>query len=217
MGQDAAVPSFDRGFQDDLEALLRWRRDVRHFRADPVAEADVARLLRLACLAPSVGNSQPWRFVRIRSAGLRTRLAAHCDAEVAKAAAGYSRDDQRTHYLSLKLHGIAEAPELIAVFSDERPGSGHGLGIATMPEMLRYSTVTAVHSLWLAARASGLGIGWISILDPRAVTEMLAVPREWTLIALLCLGYAAEHSATPELEQRGWQERHGTAGKIFER
>lgn len=174
------------------------------------------RLLRLACLSPSVGNSQPWRFVRVRSPDLRTRLAAHVDAEVAKSAARYS-DEQRDHYLSLKLHGIREAPELITVFSDEAPAAGHGLGIGTMPEALRYSTVTAIHSLWLVARASGIGIGWVSILDPETVRDMLAVPREWRLIALLCLGYPADHSDIPELEQRGWQERHGSAGKIFER
>jgi len=175
------------------------------------------RLLRLACLSPSVGNSQPWRFVRVRSPGLRTRLAEHADAEVARSADRYTSNEQRDHYLSLKLHGIVEAPELIVVFSDEQPMAGHRLGIATMPEMLRYSTVTAIHSLWLAARASGIGIGWVSILDPRTVTDMLAVPREWALIALLCIGYPADHSDVPELEERGWQERHGTAGKMFER
>lgn len=175
------------------------------------------RLLRLACLSPSVGNSQPWRFVRIRSADLRRRLVEHVDGEVTKSAARCASDEQRSHYLSLKLHGIAEAPELIAVFSDEQPAAGHGLGIATMPEALRYSTVTAIHSLWLAARANGIGIGWVSILNPRIVTEMLTVPREWALIGLLCIGYPIDQSDVPELEQRGWQERHGSMGKIFER
>ena len=214
---DAGAPVFDQVFGERLEELLRWRRDVRHFRPDPVPEADVLRLLRLACLSPSVGNSQPWRFVRVRSPDLRRRLAEHVDAEVARPAARYASDERRDHYLSLKLHGIAEAPELIAVFSDEQPAAGHGLGIATMPETLRYSTVTAIHSLWLAARASGIGLGWVSILDPRSVTDMLAMPPEWRLVALLCLGYPAGHSDIPELEQRGWQERHGTDGKIFER
>lgn len=209
--------TFDDAFRERLDELLRWRRDVRHFRSDPVAEQDMLRLLELACLAPSVGNAQPWRFVRIRSADLRTQLAAHVDAEIAKADGRYALAEQRAHYRSLKLHGIGEAPELIAVFSDEQPAAGHGLGIATMPEALRYSTVTAIHSLWLVARASGIGMGWVSILDPRIVSDMLAVPREWTLIALLCIGYPAEASDVPELERRGWQERHGWAGKIFER
>jgi 5,6-dimethylbenzimidazole synthase len=211
------APSFDDAFQGRLEELLRWRRDVRYFRPDPVAQEDMLRLLELACLSPSVGNSQPWRFVRVRSPRLRARLAEHADAEIARSAAQYARDEQRDHYLSLKLHGIAEAPELIAVFSDEQPAAGHGLGIATMPESLRYSTVTAIHSLWLAARACAIGIGWVSILDPRIVRQMLAVPREWTLIALLCMGYPADQSDIPELEQRGWQERHASVGKIFER
>lgn len=209
--------TFDDAFRERLEDLLRWRRDVRHFRPDPVPEEEVLRLLRLACLSPSVGNAQPWRFVRVRSLDLRTRLAEHVDAERARSAARFAGDERRDLYLSLKLHGIAEAPELIAVFSDERPAAGHGLGIATMPEALRYSTVAAIHSLWLAARASGVGLGWVSILDPRSVTGMLDVPAEWRLIALLCLGYPADHSDIPELEQRGWQERHGLDGTIFER
>lgn len=209
--------TFDDVFRGRLEELLHWRRDVRHFRPDPVAEKDMLGLLELACLAPSVGNAQPWRFVRVRSVSLRALLAGHVDAEILKAADRYANTEQRDHYLSLKLHGISEAPELIAVFSDEQPAAGHGLGIATMPEALRYSTVMAIYSLWLAARAGGIGIGWVSILDPRIVADMLEVPNEWTLIGLLCIGYPADQSDVPELERRGWQERHGWADKIFER
>ena len=119
------------------------------------------RLLALAQLAPSVGNAQPWRFMRIGSPSLREALAGHVDAASAQASERYD-DGRRDAYRALKLHGLREAPEVLAVFSDEQPKAGHGLGIATMPEMLRYSTVMAIHTMWLAARARGIGFGWVS-------------------------------------------------------
>lgn len=195
-----------------FEELLRWRRDVRHFRADAVRDADLDWLFAMAALAPSVGNAQPWRFVRVRDAARREALATHVDACNAAAAL-----DQRAAYRALKLHGIREAPELIAVFSDEAPAAGHGLGIATMPEMLRYSTVMAVHTLWLAAQTRGIGVGWVSILEPAVVTALLDVPGDWALIALLCVGYPVVASDVPELERRGWQAREPVQLRIFER
>ena len=174
-------------------------------------------LLRIASLAPSVGHAQPWRFVRIRSAGLRERLAGHVDAQSAKAAQAYGDSEQAARYRALKLHAIEQAPELLAVFCEDHPQAGHGLGIATMPEMLRYSTVMAIHNLWLAARAKGIGLGWVSILDPDHVAKMLDVPASWALIAVLCIGYPEKASAAPELEQRGWQAREPWTERIFER
>ena len=174
-------------------------------------------LLRAASLAPSVGNSQPWRFVRLRSPTLRERLAAHVDAEATRAADRYAASDQRERYLALKLHGLRDAPELMAVYCDELPEAGHGLGIATMPEMLRYSCVLAIHNLWLAARARGLGMGWVSIVDPAHVAAMLDVPAHWSLIALLCIGYPRDESTIPELEHRGWQMRESWADRVFDR
>ena len=174
-------------------------------------------LLRVACLAPSVGHSQPWRFVRIRSPALREWLAEHVDAQSAQAAAAYSNEERAARYRTLKLHGIGQAPELLAVFCDEQPAAGHGLGIATMPEMLRYSCVMAIHGLWLAARAKGIGLGWVSILDPQDVAKILDVPAEWALIAVLCMGYPQEVSAMAELERRGWQDREPWTERVFER
>lgn len=211
------VPDFDPAFRDRLEKLLRWRRDVRHFSARAVAEDDMRALLDIAALAPSVGNAQPWRFVRIRSNDLRVRLADHVDAASADAARAMPDEALRTRYRALKLHGIREAPELLAVFCDEAPDAGHGLGLATMPEMLRYSTVMAIHTLWIAARARDIGVGWVSILDPRVVTAMLDVPADWTLIALLCVGYPTDPSDIPALERRGWQAREPIAERILER
>ncbi len=197
--------------------MLRWRRDVRHFAATPIAATDLQAVLETAALAPSVGNAQPWRLVRIRTPALRRTLAEHVDAQNARAAEGFADARRRDAYRALKLHGLREAPELVAVFCDERPAAGHGLGIATMPEMLRYSCVTAVHTLWLAARARGIGVGWVSILEPVAVAALLDVPPGWTLIAMLCLGYPATASETPELERRGWQAREPLADRLFER
>ncbi|MDO7836670.1 5,6-dimethylbenzimidazole synthase [Sphingobium sp. HBC34] len=212
-----APPDFDPAFADQFDTLLRWRRDVRHFRTDPVPEAAMQALLATVSHAPSVGHAQPWRLVRVRSAGRRDRIAAHVDAQARAAADRYTDPAQRDCYHALKLHGLREAPEIMAVFSDDRPVAGHGLGIATMPEMLRYSTVMAVHGLWLAARARGIGLGWVSIVDPPALGAMLEVPADWTLIALLCIGYPAAPSDTPALEQHGWQAREPLADRLFDR
>jgi 5,6-dimethylbenzimidazole synthase len=197
--------------------LLRWRRDVRDFDRRVVAEEDMGNLLRCAALAPSVGNAQPWRFVRVRSSSMRDALAVHVDTQSARAAKRYAGQARYDHYLSLKLHGLREASELLAVFCDEQPDAGHGLGIATMPEMLRYSCVLAIHNLWLAARSRGIGLGWVSILDPQTVHTLLDVPPTWSLIALLCIGYPAEESDTPQLEERGWQSREPWSDRVFER
>ncbi len=210
------APDFDADFRARFNDLLRWRRDVRHFRTDAVPPADMLDLLEAACLSPSVGNAQPWRFVRVESPAIRAQLARDVDAASAAAGARYDAE-RRDRYTALKLHGLREAPEIMAVFSDEHPQAGHGLGIATMPEMLRYSTVTAINSLWLAARAKGIGMGWVSIVDPAAVARLLDVPGDWVLIALLCIGYPLEESDVPELERRGWQDREAWADKLFTR
>jgi 5,6-dimethylbenzimidazole synthase len=182
------------------------RRDVRHFLTDPLDEAEVERLLALAHSAPSVGLSQPWRFVRIETPALRERLAVHVDAQVESAGKVYCGDEDRL-YRSLKLHGLREAPVLFAVYCDEGTETGHKLGAVTMPEARRFSCVMAIHTLWLAARTRGIGMGWVSILDREGVDAMLDVPAEWRCLGLLCLGYPITEEATPELERRGWEHR----------
>lgn len=200
-------PQFDEAFAAQLATLFAWRRDVRWFRRDPLPPGLLDRLVALAGLSPSVGNAQPWRFVRI-GAALRERLADHVDRAGEAAAARYD-PARAADYRALRLHGLREAPVALAVFSDEAPAAGHGLGIATMPEALRYSTVIAIHTLWLAARAEGVGLGWVSIVDPPTVGAMLDAPESWTLIAILCLGFPTEADDTPELQRRGWQAREG--------
>lgn len=210
-------PDFGPGFRSDLSDLLGWRRDVRRFRTDPIDEEMVAGLLELAQKAPSVGNSQPWRFVRIRSGDLRAALADHVDAEVARAGEAYADTDRHAAYAALKLHGLREAPEIVAVFCDEATELGSGLGAATMPEARAYSVVLAIHTLWLAARAQGLALGWVSILRPAVVAELLETPPDWRLIALLCLGRPEAPSNTPELERLDWQARTPWKDNVSER
>lgn len=201
-----AAPQFDDTFRARLEQLIRWRRDVRRFRDDPVDPQLVARLLELAAHAPSVGLSEPWRFVPVEGAGARQRVIESYERCNAEALSAYDGED-RALYARLKLEGLREAPVQFAVFCDEETAKGKGLGRQTMPETLRYSVVTAVHTFWLAARASGLGVGWVSILDPQAVREAAGAPAHWSLVAYLCAGYPQEEHDDPELERAGWEKR----------
>lgn len=198
--------AFSRDFQDDLRDLMRWRRDVRRFRADPVDEALLAEALSAFCLAPSVGLSEPWRLVRVDGASARAAVLANFEAANADALMGYS-GDKAARYAGLKLSGMREAPVQLAVFSDEETDKGAGLGRATMPEMLRYSVVSALMLFWLAARARGLGVGWVSILDPDRLARDLDAPAGWRLVAYLCVGWPEDDAETPELERLGWEDR----------
>ena len=199
-------PVFTSEFTEQLGTLLTWRRDVRHFQTRPLEDGVLDTLLDLASLAPSVGNSQPWRFVRVVATERRAAIIAHVESENAQASALY-HGRERAHYDALKLHGLIEAPEHIAVFCDTQPEEGRGLGRQTMPETLAYSVVMAIHTLWLTAHTRGVGMGWVSILEPRAIAPVLDVSPDWRLIAYLCLGYPVEQHDMPELQRRGWQAR----------
>ncbi|MDM7956103.1 5,6-dimethylbenzimidazole synthase [Blastomonas sp.] len=199
-------PVFDAAFREQLAQLLAWRRDVRHFETRALPDGLLDTLLDAACHGPSVGNAQPWRFVRIVSPERRKALADTVDAQKHAAGESYS-GERKALYDGLKLHGLREAPEIVAVFCDEQGEAGDGLGRATMPETLCWSVVTAVHTVWLAARANGVGLGWVSIIDPNGMNALLEVPAHWRFIALLCLGYPERASETPELVRHGWQDR----------
>jgi len=199
-------PHFDAAFRERFAELLRWRRDVRRFRDDPIPGQLIEKLLALASLAPSVGLSQPWRFVLVetpeRRAAIRENFAKANDT----ALNGYAGERQ-ARYARLKLEGLSQAPVHLAVCADETTGRGHGLGRQTMPETIRYSVVAAIQTLWLAARAEGLGVGWVSILDPEAARATLDLPAGWSFVAYLCLGWPEEEHDDPELERRGWEQR----------
>lgn len=210
------MPEFDAPFRETLGDLIAWRRDVRRFRSAPVARDLLDELLDLACLAPSVGNSQPWRFVMVEDAVRRAGIVEVFERCNEAALAAYN-GEKAGLYARLKLSGLKEAPVHLAVFAEEATAAGHGLGRQTMPETLRYSAVLAVHTLWLAARAHGLGVGWVSILDPDEVVATLETPPDWSLIAYLCIGYPVEEHTDPELERYGWQARDSLCRKVLSR
>lgn len=206
MTGDSPAPEFDTAFRERFEQLLRWRRDVRAFQPDPLPDGALQRLVEIASLAPSVGYSQPWRFVTVSDPERRKIVRSAFEEANRDALVGYDGERQQL-YARLKLAGLDQAPEQVAIFTDHGTARGHGLGRQTMPEMLDYSTVNAIHTFWLAARAEGIGAGWLSILDPVWVTRALDVPEGWSLTAYLCVGYPAEESDRPKLEQAGWEEK----------
>jgi 5,6-dimethylbenzimidazole synthase len=202
--QQGDPPIFDSVFRDRLAKLLAWRRDVRRFKPDPVPCVLIEEILGLAALAPSVGNSQPWRFVSVETLSAREAVIANFNACNAAALASYE-GERAALYANLKLSGLREAPVHLAVFCDHATEAGSGLGRTTMPEVLDYSVVAAIHTFWLCARAENLGVGWVSILDPRQVCRTLDVPAQWKLIAYLCVGFPIEKHLDPELERHNWQ------------
>lgn len=206
-------PEFDDTFRARLRELLTWRRDVRRFRRDALPRGTLERLIELACLAPSVGLSQPWRFVIVDTPACRAAIRANFETCNAKALAAQS-GQRAAGYARLKLAGLDDAPGHLAVFADPATTRGHGLGRHTMPEMIEYSAVTAVHTIWLAARAEGIGMGWISILDPAAVADILDVPATWKFIGYLCLGFPQTEDDIPDLERAGWERRYPAASCV---
>lgn len=200
------METFSDEFRAGLADLMKWRRDVRHFRTDPVAEALVQECLSTLSLAPSVGLSEPWRVIRVRSDTARAAALANYRSANAKALEGYD-GEKAALYASLKLSGMVEAPEHFAIFCDDATPKGAGLGAQSMPEMRRYSVVGAITLMWLHARTRGLGIGWVSVLDPQQLCRDLNAPPGWSLVAYLCLGWPRDVSLTPELETKGWEAR----------
>jgi 5,6-dimethylbenzimidazole synthase len=210
------VPAFDDAFRAELRELFRWRRDVRHFRADAVPAELLTGLLDTTGLAPSVGLSQPSRLVLVDDAARRAAIRANFLVCNDAALAGQA-PERASLYARLKLAGLDEAPCHLAVFAEPDPAQGHGLGRSTMPETVAYSAVMAVHTLWLAARAVGIGLGWVSILDPAAVAVILDVPAHWQFIGYFCLGYPETEEDTPELERVGWEHRRPPDAVILQR
>jgi 5,6-dimethylbenzimidazole synthase len=210
------APDFDAAFQEKFADLIRWRRDVRTFRPDPVPAETIERLLRLACLAPSVGLSEPWRFVLVEDPAKRSLIRDNFVHANAEALASYG-GDTASRYALLKLAGLEEAPVHLAAFCDADPSQGGALGRRTMPETLAYSVVAAINILWLAARAEGVGVGWVSILDPARIARDLDAPSHWRFIGYFCIGYPKEDSETPELQRARWEKRADPATFIFRR
>jgi 5,6-dimethylbenzimidazole synthase len=189
-----------------LLELMQWRRDVRHFKSEKIDEPILEAIFSLADMAPSVGLSQPWRILRIENVAYRQAIRDNFEQCNREALSGYHGDEKK-QYAALKLAGFDQAPIQLAVFCDQGTRQGKGLGKQTMPEMLAYSCVCMIQTLWLAARAKGIGMGWVSILEPDAVKTTLQVDENWQLIAYLLLGFPEQENDTPELEKAGWEDR----------
>ncbi|MGH7840577.1 MAG: 5,6-dimethylbenzimidazole synthase [Candidatus Binataceae bacterium] len=200
--RDALSPAARRGL---YEAIFR-RRDIRAFRPDLIPDAVVARVLVAAHHAPSVGFTQPWDFILVRDLDRRRAVKRLFEQERSKNAAQFS-GRRREKFLTLKLEGILEAPlNIIVTCERERFGPGV-LGKTAIADVEIYSTCLAVGKLWLAARAEGLGVGWVSILRNRELKRIFAIPRHIVPVAYLCVGYAKSFPRRPLLETAGWASR----------
>lgn len=210
MVQSLVTPAqndFSTAERSAVYRALRERRDVRAgYLPQPIDEVTLYRLLAAAHQAPSVGFMQPWRFIVIRSDAVRTAVHGIFQRANADAATRY-QGDRKELYSRLKLEGLLEAPQHLCVVCDDESERGHSLGRNSMPETSIYSVVCAIQNLWLAARTEGIGVGWVSILDPLAIKELLRIPAAARLVAYLCLGYVREFSEVPDLEREGWEER----------
>ncbi|MEE9240266.1 MAG: 5,6-dimethylbenzimidazole synthase [bacterium] len=197
----------------NLYEVIYARRDVRHFRSDPVPEDVLLRILDAAHHAGSVGFMQPWSFILIRSLALRRKVKAEFERENARAAENYC-GERRKLYDSLKLEGILDAPVNICVTCD-RIREKNVLGRNSIIDTDLFSTCLAVQNLWLAARSEGVGVGWVSILNNERLSEFLDLPEHVVPVAYLCVGYPEKFSDTPLLESVGWRKRLPLQDVIF--
>jgi 5,6-dimethylbenzimidazole synthase len=207
-----------RPFSDEekrgVYRAIHERRDVRgQFLPEPIPADVLGRILNAAHHAPSVGFMQPWDFIVIQSADVRRAVYENFERANRCAAAGYEAEERET-YRRMKLAGILEAPVNICVTCDRQRELGRGLGRQTDPSTDLYSTVCAVQNLWLAARAEGLGVGWVSILEFEKLKVQLQIPQQFILVAYLCVGYVSEFRARPDLEESGWEHRQDLAALL---
>lgn len=189
---------------DTVYRVIAARRDMRHFLSDPIGEQLLERLLRAAHLAPSVGHMQPWRFIRVREPALREQIRSLVEEE--RLATGEALGEREREFLRLKVEGMRECAEvLVAALADGR--EKHVFGRRTMPEMDLASVACAIQNMWLAARAEGIGMGWVSLFDPEALRVLLRLPAGSRPVAVLCLGHVREFYPRPMLEMENWARR----------
>lgn len=201
----------DHRFSDEQRAglyrAIHERRDVRsQFLPEPIAPAVLARLLQAAHHAPSVGFMQPWDFIVIESIDVKHAVKALYEEANTDAATRYA-GERAEQYRRLKLEGIVDSPINLCITCDRQRGGPHVLGRNTMLETDLFSTCLAVQNLWLAARAEGIGVGWVSIVDPVKLAGVLKLPSHVYPVAYLCLGHVSEFLPKPELEIAGWRSR----------
>ncbi|MFF8377616.1 nicotinate-nucleotide--dimethylbenzimidazole phosphoribosyltransferase [Streptomyces sp. NPDC015661] len=212
----APAPGYDDAEREAVLRVMRERRDIRNgFRSDPIPHEVLLRVLEAAHTAPSVGHSQPWDFVVIRSA--ETRQTMHELAQRQREAYAKSLPKARAkQFKELKIEAILDTPVNIVVTADPTRGGRHTLGRYTQPQMAPYSSALAVENLWLAARAEGLGVGWVSFFDEREMVRALGLPEHLEVVAYLCVGYVDEFPDEPELMQAGWSKRRPLAWVVHE-
>lgn len=205
--------SFSESERAAVYRAIRERRDMRHFASAPVDPATLSRLIEAAHHAPSVGYMQPWRILRITDPALRETLHAEVERERLKTADALGK--RRDEFMRLKVEGMRQCAEiLVAGLMDGR--DSHVFGRRTMPEMDLASVACAIQNMWLAARAEGLGLGWVSIFDPEAVRGILRMPAGAKPVAILCLGHVEQFYDAPMLETEGWAERKPLRECVFE-
>lgn len=200
----------------DLYDAIKGRRDIRsYFKPDPIPDEVLAKILLAAHLAPSVGYSQPWNFIIIKDVEIKRKVKQ----EVERQRERYRQlldEERRKLFDTIKIEGIMEAPINIAVTCDPTRFGPHVLGRITMPETCNYSAVLAIENLWLAARAEGIGVGWVSFMDKNVIKEILSIPPHVEFIAYLTMGYVTYFPEVPELEEKGWNKRLPLQDVVFE-
>jgi len=207
----------DAAFTDEQRAgvyrAIGERRDMRHFSGGEVAPELLARLLEAAHQAPSVGLMQPWRFLRIGRPELRNAIAALVEEERQLTAAALGARGEA--FMKLKVEGIYDCAELLVVALMEGR-EAHVFGRRTLPEMDLASAACAIQNLWLAARAEGLGMGWVSLFDPDALADLLQMPAGAKPVAVICLGPVLEFYPEPMLALEGWTEPRPLSELLFD-
>jgi 5,6-dimethylbenzimidazole synthase len=209
--------SMENAFNDvDREAVyraIRERRDMRHFRRDAVAPHVMQRLIDAALHAPSVGFMQPWRIVRITCATLRERL--HQAVERERLLTADALGERRDAFMKLKVEGMRECAEvLVMALMDDR--ERYVFGRRTLPEMDLASVACAIQNMWLAARAEGIGLGWVSLFDPDEIAALLNMPQGARPVAILCIGHVERFYDAPMLETEQWAKRRSIDECVFE-
>jgi 5,6-dimethylbenzimidazole synthase len=205
------TPQFTRQEVDAVYRVIAERRDVRHFVPGAVDEAIIERLLHAAHQAPSVGFMQPWRFIRIASDTVRADIIELVEAERLHTAAALG--ERGAEFMRLKVEGMRECGAVFVVaLTDGR--EAHVFGRRTLPEMDLASVACAIQNMWLASRAEGLGMGWVSLFDPDQLAQLLGMPAGARPVAVICLGHVEQFYPRPMLELEGWDTRRDLAGLV---
>ncbi len=207
---------FNDAEREAIYKVMRGRRDIRRFQSRPIPDELLRQILEMAHLAPSVGFMQPWNFLLISSVEIRRQVKLLFEEVNAKELARIDDAQRRELYAQLKLEGILEAPLNIAVTCDHRRDAPFVLGRAPMPQTDLFSTCLAIQNLWLAARAEGIGVGWVSIVDEQRLGQLLRLPAGVQLVAYLCIGYPTEFRPRPMLEEVGWKSRQPLGELVFQ-